>query len=111
MKTRNNLFKAAAIFAFILFAGNVFATESKAIASSHENITEATLEVENWMTSNVIWKVEGVKMIAEETEADLAVENWMTNDEYWETGYFEVVDQEPDMNLENWMIDSENWKI
>ncbi len=101
MKTRNNLFKTAAIFAFILFAGNVFASELKSIASSHENIAEATLEVENWMTSNIVWEVEGVKMIAQETDAELSLESWMTNDETWETGYLEVVDRETEIILEN----------
>ena len=111
MKTRNKLFTAAAILAFVLFAGNVFATEKEAFASSHESITETSLQIENWMTSNDVWDVEDSKMILQETDADLDVENWMTDDDVWSTGYFETVAHESDMSVENWMINNEYWKI
>ncbi|MFV0268729.1 MAG: hypothetical protein ACK5HT_16510 [Draconibacterium sp.] len=111
MKTRMNHFAAIAIFAIIIFAGNVNAHENKAKASSHEALTETSLQIENWMTDEHVWNVQAAPGTAREAEAELKVESWMTDQKAWELAYLAATETEAQLTLEDWMMNNTYWKI
>jgi len=106
MKTTFNKLAAVVIFAFILLAGNVRAEGKDVTASSLENITETSLQLENWMTNKTFWNITGTLTIAVEAEAGLEMENWMTNDSAWEVNQAEV-----NLQLEDWMTNDSTWEV
>ncbi len=110
MKTTINKLTAAAIFAFILLAGNVRAEGNDATASSLENITETSLQMENWMTDENIWNVTATTTFADETEAQLEMENWMTNDSTWDVKA-QLSETETGLQIERWMVNEKIWNI
>lgn len=109
MKTTINKLTAAAIFAFILLAGNVRAEGNDSTASSLENIKETSLQMENWMTDENIWNVTATTF-ADETEAELEMENWMTNDSTWDVKA-QLSETETSLQLEQWMVNGKIWNI
>lgn len=111
MTTTMNKFAAAAIFTFIILAGNVRAEGNDATASSLENITETTLQLENWMTDATVWNVSATEIFAVETESELNLENWMIDDSNWKVKQNLVSESESGLNLENWMMKEKTWNI
>lgn len=111
MKTRIIHLPALAIFALIIFAGNVNANENKAKASSHEAIVETSLTIENWMTDANVWTINSALNSLNEADAELEMESWMTDEKTWKVAHSELVENEGQLSLENWMINSSYWKI
>ena len=81
MKTQAKNTQFAGLTAVVLFTTlMVFALVNSVKASNAENIvTESSLEIEPWMTSEVYWSMDEEN---ENTDA-LVLENWMFNDSYW----------------------------
>ncbi len=111
MKIRMNYLAAIAIFAIIIFAGNVNAHENKAKASDHETLTETSLQIENWMTDEHVWNVQAAPGIAREAEAELNVESWMTDLKAWEPVCLAATGADGQLILEDWMMNHTYWKI
>ncbi len=108
MKTTVKQIATGTLLALLLLAGNVKAIETK--ASSHEAI-ESTLQLENWMTDDMVWNTISLN-IAEfvlETDTSMELENWMTDSESWNTNNSFVEEVEMEMVLEDWMINDANW--
>ena len=84
-------------------------TETKATASSNENI-ESAMEIENWMTDETVWKTNtAMFFISPETETELALDEWMTNSETWNTGFNFMEETESALELEDWMTSEITW--
>ncbi len=111
MKTTINKLTAVAIFAFLLLAGNVSAEGNDVTASSLENMTESTLQLENWMTDATLWDVTSFGTIAVEEEAELEMEDWMLNDATWNIALSPVNETEEALHVEAWMTNDNIWKI
>jgi len=79
--------------------------DANALAAYMETETEATLELEDWMTNDNYFAPATVSMEAE-IESPMELENWMTNGSYFGSfsNMFEVDSEEP-MDLEGWMTD------
>lgn len=103
MKTRISQLAVAILFALFISIGNSNATEKEAKASSHENIEEAKLEMENWMTDENVWNTSSFNY-SEAVEANLEVENWMTSSDNWEIEF-------QGLTIEDWMTDENIWEI
>jgi len=110
MKTTVKHLTAGTFIALLLLVGNVKAEGTEAKASSQENI-ETTLQLENWMTDEVIWNTNSISIaeINQETETGLDLENWMTSEETWSVNGNFV--EEAAMELENWMTSEETWNV
>lgn len=66
--------------------------------------SEATLEVENWMTNENLFAPHAVS----ESEQPMQIENWMTDPEnFMETTFTKENDQV--LEVENWMLNKENF--
>ena len=112
MKTRFNLKTVALIIAVIFIVGTANATEKVTKASSHENIVEASLNLESWMTDDAIWSTSDVTNFAEAQEESLNLENWMTNSDVWSTSSdWAANTTEANLELENWMTDDIAWEV
>lgn len=75
------------------------------VISEFTTETEFEYKIENWMINTEIWNFNSV--FTEETEAGLAIENWMTDQNLWDLKNEEI---EPELSLESWMISHEIWK-
>ncbi len=110
MKTiRNILF--IAIMAFILSTTvNAKETELK-VASSHENIEETTLSLENWMLEESYWLASNSENLNLEVEDTLELEAWMLDESNWEVNK-ETFEQEDESKLvlESWMDNANFWE-
>lgn len=112
MKTRFNLKTVALIIAVIFTVGTANATEKVTKASGHENIVEASLNLESWMTDDAIWSTSDVTNFAEAQEESLNLENWMTNSDVWSTSSdWAANTTEASLTLENWMTDDIAWEV
>lgn len=112
MKTTVKQLTAGTFIALLLLVGNVNAKGTEAKASSHENI-ETTLQLEKWMTNEVIWNSNSFSFseINQETEASLGLENWMTSAETWNVNNNFVEETEAGLEIENWMTSEETWNV
>jgi hypothetical protein len=120
----------------MLMAGTIFSSNSALagkknvkFASSLENATDRSLQIESWMTNDLIWypgtDLEMYTVKEKSTELEnwmvnsffwdrfedardfgLTLEEWMTNPMIWEK---EEVAAEPVLNLEYWMLDISLW--
>ena len=134
MKTTMKQLATVTVLAFLLITGNANA-HGKALKHACFYESEATLQLESWMTDETIWdsntttipqftvetefenKIENWMInteiwnfnsaFTEVTEAGLAIENWMTDHNIWN---FENAEIEPELALESWMINNETWK-
>ncbi len=108
MKTTLKQIAAGTFIVLLVLAGNVKAAETELKASALE-ITETSLQLENWMTSEVIWNTNSLSSLdfALETEANMEIESWMTSETVWNA---EEKIKDEKLTLENWMVDSEIWK-
>ncbi|WP_319272893.1 hypothetical protein [uncultured Draconibacterium sp.] len=112
MKTRFNLKTVALIIAVIFTVGTANATEKVTKASSHENIIETSLNIENWMTNEAIWSTSDAFNFVEAQEEMLNLESWMTNSDVWST-VADLAAQTEDANLEleDWMTNETAWEV
>ena len=115
MKTRNNQLVALAIFTFLLFVGNVYAKGTELSASSHENIEEKALIIENWMLIENNWNTNNFAYeLKVELDNELKVENWMTEDSNWNSlinyDFMSETDNE-EIQLEDWMTNNLVWMV
>ena len=134
MKTTMKQLATATVLAFLFLTGNANA-HGRAVKHACFGESEATLQLESWMTDETIWdsnttaisqftvetefenKIENWMInteiwnfnsaFTEVTEAGLAIENWMTDHNIWN---FENAEIEPELALESWMINNETWK-
>jgi len=108
MKTTLKQIAAGTFIVLLVLAGNVKAAETELKASALE-ITETSLQFENWMTSEAVWNTNSLSSLdfALETEANMEIESWMTNETIWNA---EQIIKDEKLIIENWMVDSEVWK-
>lgn len=108
MKTTVKQIAAGTFIALLLMVGNVKATETKTSSCA---MLETTLQLENWMTDDIVWNTNSITIseLAVETETDLLLENWMTDAEAWNVNNSFVEVAESAMELEDWMINDANW--
>lgn len=131
MKTRISQLTVALFLALGLVAGNVNATEHRGTKASSHEINDATLEFENWMMDENVWKTSTVnysevtetnleieswmtnKMVWDVKIEGLEIENWMTNENIWEVESAVVIEAETDqeLSMEPWMINESIWKL
>jgi hypothetical protein len=112
MKTTVKQLTAGTIIALLLLVGNVNAKGTEAKASGHENI-ETSLQIEKWMTNEVIWNstTQTISTINQESETSLELENWMTNAETWNFNNSFVEETEAGLEIETWMTNTETWNV
>jgi hypothetical protein len=112
MKTTMKQLTAVTFIASLLLVGNVNAKGTEAKASSHESI-ETTLQIEKWMTNEVIWNSASVSFSAinQETETSLDLENWMTSAESWNLNNNFVEETEAGLEIETWMTSENRWNV
>ncbi len=130
MKTRIFTMVMLLMAGTIFFSNSAFAGRKNAkFASSLENATDPSIQIESWMTNDLIWypgTVFEMNTISEESAAlenwmvntffwdrfedardcALALEEWMANPMIWEKS--ELV-SEPVLSLEDWMLDTSFW--
>ncbi|WP_297089486.1 hypothetical protein [uncultured Draconibacterium sp.] len=112
MKTRINLKAVALMIGVALAIGNVNATEKVTKASSHENIIETSLLLEDWMTSEAIWNTSDAIQFVDAQEEMLELENWMTNSEIWDVAnVWSNLETEAGLELEEWMTNDVAWEV
>ena len=112
MKTRINQLVVAALFALIMLVGNVSAKGTEINASSHENIVESSLEMEDWMVNENCWNsAEDAFYFFEIEDESFALESWMTDVNTWIFSSLEYLETETDQELsfESWMIKKNVW--
>ncbi len=130
MKTRIFTIGMLLMAGTIFFSNSAFAERKcTKFASSLENATDPSLQIESWMTSDLIWYPGAFSemVTAREESAELEVwmvntlfwdrfedagdnvitiEEWMTNTMIWEKA---AVVAEPGLELEDWMLDNNIW--
>jgi hypothetical protein len=109
MKTNMKKLTWLAFISFIIFTGNVNATERERKALIHESI-EAELKIEDWMTNESVWERPQVKKIefAQEQEPGLKLENWMIDETLWEPAVL-IQEKEEVLIVESWMSNENFW--
>ena len=99
---------ASATFIALLLTLNIKAEGTDTKALNYENM-EAPLQLENWMTNEMIWNANSINTVefVQEPEATLKLEDWMISDENWKTNYSE---NETEITVEPWMTSENFWK-
>jgi hypothetical protein len=112
MKTTIKKLTAGTFIAFLLLVGNVQAEGTELKASGLETI-ETSLQLENWMTSETIWKTNSISMVEfiQETETGMELENWMTSEKVWNENQLFKQETESMLVLENWMTSETTWDL
>ena len=109
MKTRINQILLTAFFVLLMLGGNVKAEGTEVTVSSHENIKEESLELENWMLDEAFWNIpETTFQITQSPEESLELESWMTNEDRWELNSINL-ETEQELDIEFWMINDFVW--
>ena len=108
MKTTLKQIAAGTFIVLLVLAGNVKA-EGTELKTSALVITETSLQIENWMTSEAVWNKNTLSYLdfALETEENMEIESWMASETIWNV---EEIIKDENLLLENWMVDSEVWK-
>lgn len=108
MKTIAKQLAAGTFIALLLMGGNVKATETK---TSSRAMDETTLQLEEWMTDEIVWNTNSLNIteFAVEAETSLELENWMTSENSWDVYNTFVEEVESEMGLEVWMTNDETW--
>lgn len=112
MKTKISQVVTAVFFTLLLIGGNVNAKGTELVASSHENIKESALEVEDWMINDNYWNTSDAAFFIEEVaEENLKLESWMINKFSWDKQSVCFIENEfeNDLNLESWMVNENIW--
>ena len=136
MKTRVKQLAAGTFLTMLLMFGiiNVKGTELKALSLK---TIETSIQLENWMTDETIWKTNSfltVEFAMEtELESESEIESWMTDLDAWDfnneivtvpDSQLESENQmtvenmlklketaiEKELTLENWMVDDKVWE-
>jgi len=130
MKTRIFTIGMLLMAGTIFFSNSAFAgRKSTKFASSLENITDPSLQIESWMTSDLIWYPGAFSEMITASEESVELEVWMVNTLFWDR-FEEVQDNaltiqewmtnqliwekasvvsEPGLELEDWMLNSDIW--
>ena len=108
MKTTVKQLATVSFVAFLFLVGNVKAEGTETTALNSE-IIETPLQLEDWMTNELIWSpnAENMSEFTQETESAMELESWMFNDAIWNVSYTET---EPELKLESWMTDDDLWR-
>ncbi len=109
MKTIRNILLIAVLAFSLTSIVNAKETEYK-VASSHENIEETTLGLENWMLEENFWNTSEAALYALETEKAMDLECWMLDDSKWDTDIESDLDEETELELESWMYNANYWE-
>ena len=112
MKTYFKQITAGTFIALLLLAGIVSAHGTEIKASGHE-IIETSLQLENWMTDEIIWNTNRAYTVdlALETETALEVESWMIRGDTWNFNNQFVTEAETELEIENWMTSENMWEV
>ncbi|KAF0236417.1 MAG: hypothetical protein FD181_2726 [Prolixibacteraceae bacterium] len=112
MKTTMKQLTAGTIIVLLLLAGNTYAKGTKVKASSHENI-ETSLQIEKWMTNEVIWNsaTETISTINQVPESVLELEIWMTSTKTWNLNDRFKQEIETGLEIETWMTSIKTWNV
>ena len=112
MKNTVKQLAVVTFIALILLAGNVKAEGTELLASGHE-MTEASLQLENWMTDESTWNTNTffAADFALEAETALELESWMLGESVWSSDMPLVTEIEADVELESWMTSADNWNV
>lgn len=77
-------------------------TEASSYEAYEEQETEATLDLEDWMTNESFFTVNTMET---ETENALELEDWMVNENYFNQAVFQnEAETESALELEDWMV-------
>jgi len=112
MKTRRNQLIVVALFALLMFGGNVSAKGTELDVSSLENFKEPALSIEDWMIDADYWSTTNATIdMNNATEESLELENWMIDKSFWKQDHrhFKHSEKEKALALEPWMIDEKVW--
>lgn len=112
MKTTMKQLATVTFLAFLLLTGNANAHRT-AVKHVCFDESEATLQLESWMTNEIIWEVNSTDIteFAEEAESELTVENWMIDTEIWNFNSAFTEETEAGLTIEDWMTDSNFWNV
>jgi hypothetical protein len=130
MKTRIFTMVILLMAGTIFYSNSAFAGRKNAkLASSLENATDPSIQIESWMTSDFIWNQGIVLEMNTVSEESVELENWMVNTFFWDRFedaqdyalplevwmtsqvIWEKVEgvTEPVLSLEDWMLDVSFW--
>lgn len=109
MKTRILTIAIAAVMVFGI-ASNADAARVKSLrhASSLENATDPSNELQTWMTSDLVWNQGEFANFTVASDESLALEPWMTNTGNWE--YYPAATDEA-LVMESWMTNTMAWQV
>jgi len=114
MKTTVKNLVAGTFLILIMMVGyiNAEGTELKALGAE---AIETSIQLENWMTDERIWKTNPFLMvefaIEAETDADAEIESWMTSPDAWNFNHQFITVSETELELENWMTSEDAWNL
>lgn len=109
MKTRIFSIAIAAVMVFGI-ASNADAARVKSHrhASSLENVMDPSNDLQNWMTSDLVWNQGEFANYSVASDGSLAMESWMTNTFNWE--WYPVATDET-LEMESWMTTTMTWQM
>jgi hypothetical protein len=111
MKATVKQIAAATIFAVLVVAAGV---NTKAMDTKYTKfqVSETTLQIENWMTNETLWNTIAIEIneFVAEAEMDMEIENWMTDTDVWNFSTNYVEESETMLELEDWMTNEARWK-
>jgi len=114
MKTTVKHLAAGTFLTMLLTLGTLNAKGTELRASGAEAI-ETSIQLENWMTDERIWKTNpylSIEVAIEaETEGEAEIETWMTSADAWELNNQLSTVTEIDMELESWMTSEDMWNL
>lgn len=114
MKTTIRQTAAGTIITMLLIVGSVSAKATE-LRTAVLNINETSLQLENWMTDEIIWDSNSFKTadlpLESKTEREMRLKNWMTSNNAWNLNQQIVLVAEPELELENWMTSNSLWNI
>ncbi len=95
------------LFAFLFLVGNVKAEETETVVANKEE-TETPLQMENWMTDEMIWSTSSKNILGfpQETESTPEVENMMIDNATWNLNN---TANDPELKVESWMTNENFW--
>ena len=116
MKTTLKQIAAATFMVLLVLAGNI-KSEGTELKASGLEITETSLQLENWMVSELVWNTSTFSSLdfALETEVNLEMESWMFSETVWNTNSFTYLDFVPEteatLEIESWMTNETIWNV
>ncbi len=112
MKTTMKQLATVTVLAFLLLTGNANA-HGTAVKYASFDESEATLQLESWMTDETIWNsnTTAISQFTVETEFEHKIENWMINPEIWNFNSAFTEETEVGLAIENWMTDQNIWDL